>query len=97
MSSTDTDTIDTGSMSGLIFMMAGAPISSLQVAERVVISELISIIAVFRSAVSLNSSTTSERLSLEVDEICLTSVSVAKADSIGRVTSDSTCSGVAPI
>ena len=92
----DTDRIDTGSMSGLIFMMAGAPMESLHVADSVLISELISISAVFMSAVSLNSSTTSERLSLEVDVISLMSVSVANAASIGRVTSSSTCSGVAP-
>ena len=83
-------------MFGLIFMMAGAPMESLHVADSVLISELISISAVFMSAVSLNSSTTSERLSLEVDVISLISVSVANAASIGRVTSSSTCSGVAP-
>ena len=77
-------------------MMAGAPMESLHVADSVLISELISISAVFMSAVSLNSSTTSERLSLEVDVISLMSVSVANAASIGRVTSSSTCSGVAP-
>ena len=88
--------MDTGSMSGLIFMMAGAPMESLHVADSVLILELISISAVFMSAVSLNSNTTRERLSLDVDEIFLMSVSVANDDSIGRVISSSTCSGVAP-
>ena len=96
MSSRTTETMDTGSMSGLIFMMAGAPMESLHVADSVVISELISIMAVFMSAVSLNSSTTSDRLSLDWDDTSLMSVSVANAASIGRVTSSSTCSGVAP-
>ena len=96
MSSRATDRIDTGSMFGLIFMIAGAPMESLHVAERALISELISISAVFMSAVSLNCRMTSERLSLEVELIWSMSVNVAKADSIGRVTSFSTCSGVAP-
>ena len=96
MPSRDTETMDTGSMSGLIFMIAGAPTESLHPAESMEISELISIIAVFRSAVSLNSSTTSDRLSLDFEEMFLMSVSVANDDSSGRVTSVSTCSGVAP-
>ena len=78
-------------------MIAGALTESPQPADSVVISELISIIAVFMSAVSLNSMISSERLSLDWDVMLLMSVSVANADSIGRVTSSSICSGVAPM
>ena len=63
ISSRETDTIVTGSMSGLIFMIAGAPTESLHSADSVDILELISIIAVFISAVSLNSRITSATLS----------------------------------
>ena len=63
ISSRETDTIVTGSISGLIFIIAGAPTESLHPADSVVIFELISIIAVFMSAVSLNWRMTIARLS----------------------------------
>ena len=47
-------------------------------------------------APSLNCMMTTETLSREEEVIFLTSFSVAKAASIGRVKSSSTCSGVAP-
>ena len=52
--------------------------------------------AVSMFAPSLNCMMTTETLSLDREVIFLTSVSVAKAASMGRVISFSACSGVAP-
>ena len=87
----------TGSISGFSFMMTGVPMASSQPPESCSTSELISIMAVFISAPDSNSSTTSDRFSLEVEDTFFTSVSVEKPLSSGRVTSASTFSGVAPV
>ena len=87
----------TGSMSGFSFMTTGVPTESSQLPETCSTSEEISIMAVFMSAPDSNSSTTSDRFSLEVELTFFTSVSVENAASSGRVTSPSTFSGVAPV
>ena len=97
MSSRVTDRMATGSMSGFSFMVTGAPISSPQPPRSWSRRDEISISAVSMFAPSLNCMTTMETLSREEEVIFLTSVSVAKAASIGRVRLDSTCSGVAPM
>ena len=87
----------TGSISGFSFIIIGVPTESSQPPESSSTWELISIMAVFISAPDSNSITTSERFSLDVEDRPFTSVSVAKAASMGRVISDSTFSGVAPV
>ena len=96
MSSRVTERIATGSMSGFSFMATGAPTSSFQSPRSWSSREEISISAVSMFAPSLNCMTTTETLSLEEEVIFFTSVSVAKAASMGRVMSSSTRSGVAP-
>ena len=96
MSSLVTESIATGSMSGFSFMVTGAPISSPQLPRSWSSREEISISAVSMFAPSLNCMITTDTLSRDEEVIFFTSVSVAKEASIGRVTSDSTCSGVAP-
>ena len=86
----------TGSMSGFSFITTGVPMESSQSPSSRSIWEEISSSAVFMSAPSAYCSTTSDRFSLEVEEMLFTSVRVAKAASSGRVTSLSTRSGVEP-
>ena len=96
MSSRVTDRIATGSMSGFSFRATGAPTSSSQVPLSWSSWAEISISAVSMFAPSLNCMTTTDTLSRDCEVSFLMSVSVAKDASMGRVTSLSTCSGVAP-
>ena len=96
MSSRETESMATGSMSGFSFMATGAPISSPQLPRSCSSREFSSIRAVSMLAPSLNCMMTTDTLSREEEVIFFTSVSVATAASMGRVTSASTCSGVAP-
>ena len=96
MSSRVTESMATGSISGFSFMVTGAPTSSLQSPRSWSSREEISIRAVSMFAPSLNCMMTTETLSREEEVIFFTSLSVAKAASMGRVSSSSTCSGVAP-
>ena len=96
MSSRVTERMATGSISGFSFMATGAPMASSQPPRSWSSREDSSIRAVSMFAPSLNCMMTTETLSREDEVIFFTSVSVAKAASMGRVTSLSTCSGVAP-
>ena len=96
MSSRETERIATGSMSGFSFMATGAPMASSHSPRSWSSREESSIRAVSMFAPSLNCMITTDTLSREEEVIFFTSVSVATAASMGRVTSVSTCSGVAP-
>ena len=94
--SRDTEAIETGSMSGLICITTGAPTESLQEPRSMSICEESSINTPFMSTPLSNSRMMIERFSADVEVMPLMSESVANDASMGRVTSLSTCSGVAP-